>query len=413
MDPILSFLSSLAPQWQPKVGQGMPSPNPQEQAQMEMAQVPQQGQRHVPVPTQQAPQGGPSIIGQLLQAAQQNVDAGKVHTGSYDPNARPTPAPASGTSLGDILSTLQERVDRGKAPAVQVDPATGKPVTPPPPAGADVGKDRLPKDPNAPESKSKVTVEPQGDELKVPPPIDPQQPTPASAESETSRNASTMSTPNVGMSMNPAQAPVMGQRMVDDNLAMRTALAQFGINLMVPQWGGPLAQLGMAAGGAGEAVGRLQSGEDDRATLDQKAHNDAVKNQATMALVGQRQEAGETSRSKRLAGTSAKKGGSTEFERLAKNFGLGPTGSIYLKTQMKALDPTLMDEAEFETSLMNILEKAKTMDTDEAAVPGATPSSPGAKAATTYKVGDVVEGVDGKYRKTKEGIGPTTWEKVK
>lgn len=281
-------VQDIAPQWQPKVGQGMPSPNSAEEALRQMAQVPER-------------RGQP----------------------------------------------------QGKEQA------------------------SLPKDPNALENRSRVLAPGQEDVTAALP-----EPAPGAAPTVTPASfGDAISPPTLPQ---PTRVP---RAMVSDSDAIRTAMLQMGLNLMVPQWGGPLEQLGQAFGSGAEAVGRRQAAEDEAAAVDREAEAAGLKNRALSALVTQREEAAETSRAKRLKGETEKKGGSTAAERLAVQLGLGPKGRLILEAELKnRLDP--LDEA----SLDDILTRAKAADGTAAA------------AAEKYKVGDKVQGSDGKvYEKYKLG----------
>lgn len=180
---------------------------------------------------------------------------------------------------------------------------------------------------------------------------------------------------------------------VGDNPAMKAALMQFGLNLMTPQWGGELANLGMALGNAAQAYTRVkQSGQKDANTAlaTSKAEADI---DATKALAEARRAAAETSKEKRLKSTTNR---STEFERLTDAMDIGPKGKLYLKEALKTLDEedVLSDNNEtIEQKYNRILNNARQLDGQ--ALPNTTVVPKGGDAQAPYQKGDVFVREDG------------------
>jgi hypothetical protein len=285
---------------------------------------------------------------------------------------------------------------------------SGVPVMPPgyapDAAGNPLAKNaaQLPKDPNAPESPSAVEDpsgkivsdnRPKQQEQLKDQPLDKEDRLPALGEALASRQQ-----------MMPQQAPVP-RKLVTDNQALQTLMLQMGLNMMVPQWGGPLEQIAMGFGSGAEAVGRRQAGLDEQTALEAEQRNADLKNQSLQALTSQRTEAAETSRSKRLKGTAGKQP-STEFERLAAKLQLGPKGQALFKAGLKNLNDPL-DERDEATQLEELLAQAQAADAEPGATPGAAPTAGGPKAAPP--VGTIMNG----HRfKGGDPSKQANWEKV-
>jgi hypothetical protein len=347
----------------------------------------------------------------------------------------------------DLIGPLHKFL-KGLMPAPQVGPPPAnasegyemfnEPGPPPrPPASVKKFHDTLPKDPNAPQSRD-VTAEARGgyDPLKYEkmwfdtifqapwrgfstfgegtqtdaPEAPLQITTPPSAE-EDIYNPPMEAPPDVGEAISPPMPPTPQQvpkGLVSNNEAIRTALLQTGLNMLVPQWGGPLAQFGQAAGGGAEAVGRLGASRQAQSEsgLDLQLKNAQI--QATNALTTARGESAETSRVKRLKGASD---GSTQYERMVKDLNLGPKGSAYFKEAIKSLSEEDILGVDDRTPLQkfeDILSESRALDGEGEGAP------PAGGAADFAPAGEEVEGRDGIMFRSKGGprSDPATWEKV-
>jgi|GEM_PF-5794309 len=101
-------------------------------------------------------------------------------------------------------------------------------------------------------------------------------------------------------------------------------MLQMGLSLMVPRWGGPLANIGMAAGEGAEAVGRAKKEEQETAMGQKKLELE----QARVDRMGSGRRATESSRSKRV---KEKK----PLEAFGEN--LSPEATLYFQQRLKNL----------------------------------------------------------------------------
>jgi hypothetical protein len=101
-------------------------------------------------------------------------------------------------------------------------------------------------------------------------------------------------------------------------------MLQMGLSLMVPRWGGPLANIGMAAGEGAEAVGRAKKEEQETAMGQKKLELE----QARIDKMGNGRRATESSRSKRV---KEKK----PLEAFGEN--LSPEATLYFQQRLKNL----------------------------------------------------------------------------
>lgn len=103
-------------------------------------------------------------------------------------------------------------------------------------------------------------------------------------------------------------------------------LLQAGLNMMVPSWGGPLANIGQAVGAGAEAVGRGR--EADQKTKLDNAKLDVERARVSKMGLGKK-GAGESSSSKRLKEK-------TPQQRIAA--GLSPEGAMFFQTRLKQMN---------------------------------------------------------------------------
>lgn len=132
-------------------------------------------------------------------------------------------------------------------------------------------------------------------------------------------------------------------------------LLQTGLNLMVPSWGGPLAQIGSAVGAGAEAVGRGQ--ETDQKTKMSNAKLQLEQQRVNKMGLG-RKGASESSGSKRLKEK-------TPMQQFAA--GLSPEGTMFFQTRMKQLNKMAAPDEEGNTpdaasSFDQIMAETKRVD---------------------------------------------------
>lgn len=128
-------------------------------------------------------------------------------------------------------------------------------------------------------------------------------------------------------------------------------MLQTGLNLMVPQWGGPMANIGSAVGAGAEAVDNSQKA--DQATKLANAKVDVER--ARVAKIGLgKKGASESSSSKRLkAKTPAQ-----EFAA-----GLSPEGSLYFTQRLKDLNkPGEDDSVTPDAKFQQIMSETQNVD---------------------------------------------------
>lgn len=202
--------------------------------------------------------------------------------------------------------------------------------------------------------------------------------------------------------------------------AFRTAMLQTGLNLMVPQWGGPIAQIGQALGQGAEAVQRREAGlqAQQNKGLDTQLKQSQIA--ATNALTSARKESAETSRAKRVKGGST---GTSQYERLAAQLGLGPEGSAYFKERLKDIEEVDPLDAQLGAPVISpmeqfaqALEEARQLDQKSAGKNGETvPATASPEISPKYKKGDIVEGRNGVKWRFNGGdeSNKDNWEEVK
>lgn len=128
-------------------------------------------------------------------------------------------------------------------------------------------------------------------------------------------------------------------------------LLQTGLNLMVPQWGGPLANIGSAVGGGAEAVGRSQTQQTKERMEQEKL--DIARTRANNVGLGRKGATG-SSAGKRLKDKTP-----------AQNFaaGLSPEASLYFNQRLKDLNKVDTENNETpDAKYSKILAETKAID---------------------------------------------------
>lgn len=199
----------------------------------------------------------------------------------------------------------------------------------------------------------------------------------------------------------PQAAPPIAQPGMSDEMAIRKIMLQAGLNLLVPQWGDGISQIGQALGAGAEAVSNSQQVDQENRAAQSKLETERIKQDTMRALTEQREESAETSRSKRLTGGASGKKPSTEFERITNELQLGPKGKLYLKEELSKpediLDPNAPTGVERVEQAIAI---ARTLDGQK------TEAAPGtvAPAGTEMPIGTIIEDSAGvKWKKTFPG----------
>lgn len=126
-------------------------------------------------------------------------------------------------------------------------------------------------------------------------------------------------------------------------------LLQTGLNLMVPQWGGPMAQIGAAVGEGAEAVGRGREETNKRKLEERKMANEEEK---TRKVGLGRKGASASSASKKLK---------TPGQEFAAN--LSPEGALFFNQRLKDLNKLDAETGESAASKMDqILAETRKVD---------------------------------------------------
>jgi hypothetical protein len=140
--------------------------------------------------------------------------------------------------------------------------------------------------------------------------------------------------------------------------ALRTAMAQLGMNLLTPSAGGIGADIAGAVQTYGNALNPNYADPQKLETEKSRAEIEAIR-----ALTEQRQESSQTERVRRTTGLP-KVGGDrpgTQMERLAAELGLGASGTLYLKERLSQFDP-LLEDTTLREALPGIVEEARLLD---------------------------------------------------
>jgi hypothetical protein len=140
--------------------------------------------------------------------------------------------------------------------------------------------------------------------------------------------------------------------------ALRTAMAQLGMNLLTPSAGGIGADIAGAVQTYGNALNPNYADPQKLETEKSRAEIEAIR-----ALTEQRQESSQTERVRRTTGLP-KVGGNrpgTQMERFAEELGLGASGTLYLKERLSQFDP-LLEDTTLREALPGIVEEARLLD---------------------------------------------------
>ncbi len=173
---------------------------------------------------------------------------------------------------------------------------------------------------------------------------------------------------------------------------LKAMMLQIGLNLMTPQWGDGISQIGQALGGGMAAGGRANQLNDantrraeadadkdaDRSLRARKINADIEHTEAQTEDL----KTGESSRSRRLRGKQP-----TVIDEAAAAAGLGAKGKAYLATRIKTLnkDDLLGTEDTDPVAKFNqILEEAKKLDAPSA--PAKVPNVGGTETATSLPI---------------------------
>lgn len=173
--------------------------------------------------------------------------------------------------------------------------------------------------------------------------------TPARAPSG-GRTSTFQNAPNTDDSF-PQSSPLHDSVTRQFDPTMQRFLLQAGLAMMVPQWGGPVAQIGQALGQGAEAVQRGQEIDTRRAT--QNKQLDLEQQKVNKIGLGRR-KATESSGSKRMKER-------TPAQQMAAN--LSPEAAIYFNQRIKDLNNTGDDESITpDVKMSQIMEETKRVD---------------------------------------------------